>query len=330
MITTVGSWVTRSALQDPPGFVAAMKRARVGWVSIMCNDFSGDRGPSEFWTHDPAKIVALADACHDAGIEVTLTSWAMPHRSFIEAATGQLLPLIAACRATLLVWDAEEPWVRATNAMRKDDAAALIGELFDGVPMGMTGIVYASEPDLRGLATVCPTWLPQAYAIEGGELQPNKAVDRALEQWRAKFGEPDRWIMGLAAWNQPPDPEIYMQPCIDAAFAAGLDSVAYWSHKSIETNVAVAEFIAGISDVPAPDTGGIMPVLNIADLPSGTRVQTVAEAQGLLVAWGEDPGAIDGKPGDNTLAAVQAFQSAHGLAATGVVDGATWWALLRA
>jgi peptidoglycan hydrolase-like protein with peptidoglycan-binding domain len=50
-------------------------------------------------------------------------------------------------------------------------------------------------------------------------------------------------------------------------------------------------------------------------------------AQALLRRAGFDPGPVDGRPGPRTAAALRHFQEAHGLAATGAVDGATLTAL---
>lgn len=54
---------------------------------------------------------------------------------------------------------------------------------------------------------------------------------------------------------------------------------------------------------------------------------TTLEIQKALKAAGFDPGAIDGIPGRNTLAAVKAFQGARGLAVDGIVGPVTLRAL---
>ena len=328
MITTVGAWATKSALNDPAATVAGLLEAGVNSCPIMLNDFRAADSSVPFVTHDPEKVIALADAWHAAGIEVSLTSWALPYRQFLTDAAAQLLPLLKATRSSVLIWDAEELWVRAPGGMSHDGAAWLIEELFGSTPMGLTAIVHANTAALSGLAQVCGTWLPQCYATTNeGSMKPDTAVNVGLYTWRKKFGEPDAWIPGLAAYAQPASPADYMQPCIDQAAAVGVSSVCYWSHGHIARRPDVAAFTAGI--MATHDAGSVMPVLDIERLPSGTSAHPVGLVQSMLAWWGFDPGTIDGKPGANTLAAVLAFQrSRPRCTASGVVDGQTWWELL--
>ncbi len=54
------------------------------------------------------------------------------------------------------------------------------------------------------------------------------------------------------------------------------------------------------------------------------RGVTVAEVQRSLTAAGFDPGAVDGRFGKKTKAAIKAFQRSKGLKADGVVGERTW------
>ena len=56
----------------------------------------------------------------------------------------------------------------------------------------------------------------------------------------------------------------------------------------------------------------------------GSSGQPVKNAQGLLLAHGNDPKGIDGKFGNNTTAATKAFQKAQGLNQDGVIGQKTW------
>jgi len=82
---------------------------------------------------------------------------------------------------------------------------------------------------------------------------------------------------------------------------------------------------------PAPK-----PALKTTSKPSpsyikvGDRGSSVAEVQRLLAAAGFNPGKIDGIFGSKTLAAVKAFQRAHGLAVDGIVGPKTMAALRAA
>jgi len=62
---------------------------------------------------------------------------------------------------------------------------------------------------------------------------------------------------------------------------------------------------------------------------AGAYGGTVAEIQRALLAANFDPKGTDGVYGGNTTAAVQAFQAAKALPATGQVDDVTWQALMQ-
>lgn len=322
----VGAWVTKRSLLTPDATVDGLLRARVSRASIMLNDHAADRAETTFRCHDDALVVAFADACRSAGISVALTSWTMPHPSFLDQAAEAILPLIEATRADLLIWDAEEPWVRAAGDVDHESAASQIASIFAGVRMGLTAIGSANVDALRDLAAVCPIWIPQAYATDGGHANPETIVGYCASQWRRKFGDAGNLEMGLAAYRMPDDPASTMRPPLDECRALEVDSVWYWSAHAILSSPAVASFVSTVRE--SEPASGIMPTLEIGAMPAGSRVQAVAHVQGLLLGWGFDPGPHDGKPGPKTRAAVEAFQRARGLHATGVIDGGTWWALL--
>ncbi|HMC38366.1 MAG TPA: peptidoglycan-binding domain-containing protein [Acidimicrobiales bacterium] len=59
----------------------------------------------------------------------------------------------------------------------------------------------------------------------------------------------------------------------------------------------------------------------------GDHGDLVTELQQKLIAHGEDPGSVDGRFGDQTRAALMAFQMGHNLEVDGVVGQHTWAAL---
>lgn len=79
----------------------------------------------------------------------------------------------------------------------------------------------------------------------------------------------------------------------------------------------------GTPPFPRPVDGQVQPWVDVAEGASGPIVREVQQA---LVAAGQAI-AVDGQFGPRTASAVRAFQTARGLAATGVVDAATASAL---
>ena len=332
----VGAWLTRSALKNPRDTAARLADAGVTMGSIMLNDFSGARAEVPFDTHDPHKIAELADALALAGLEVTLTTWVMPHAGFIAGMGRDLPPLLERCEATGLILDAEEPWVRAIDPMPDEVAGEAIREAFPEDVLVMTAIGSAKRERLDGLAAVVDVFSPQAYATTRAG-NPDTIVQYCKAAWETKFGEPrEGWLMGLACYRQPVPARTYMQPCLDRTAAAGVTDICYWSHKPILERQDVRAVIQGIEvDDPAPPSegAGVMVWTDMEALPSGVEDSDVGKAQALLVNavhdYGPsvDPGRIDRMPGPRTQGALEAYQEVAGLAVTGVVDGATWWSL---
>jgi hypothetical protein len=323
----VSAWVPYSDTLTPDQTVAELLDAGVSTAVLMVNDHSADRGPTPFRLFDFDKLVAMANACHDAEIVVWLCSWVMPHDGFITGAIRQLPALREATLAELLIWDAEEPWTQATGP-RDPRAALRLRDAFGSSNMGVTAI-GAAPSEVLTLADTCAVWVPQAYATRDSKATPAEVVPFALRCWRERYGVPaSNYVIGLAGYAQAADPAVTMQPPLDDVRAAGHVAVCYWTSNAIASNPDVAAFVAGI-DARLPPHPGVMPLVDIDAMPSSTRVQVVAAVQGLLMSWGCDPGPLDGKPGAKTLAAVQTFQRRKGLAPTGVVDATTWAELLR-
>jgi hypothetical protein len=323
----VSAWLPYSDTLTPAKTVAELQAAGISTAILMVNDFSTTRGPTPFRTFDTTKLVAMADACREAEIVVWLCSWAMQHKVFVDGALAQLPALMKTTRAEMIMWDAEEPWTQPEGAT-DPTAAVRLAATFGSASMAVTAIGSAPYP-VHSLADVCSVWVPQAYATKDSTARASEVVAYSLRWWRERYGEPSgHWMIGLAGYDQAEDCATTMQPPIDDVLAAELFSVCYWTNNSIAARADVCAFVAGLARALPPHPG-IMPLVDIAAMPSPTRVQVVAAIQGLLMSWGIDPGPLDGKPGEKTLAGVQAFQRRKLLAPTGVVDANTWAELLR-
>lgn len=324
----VSAWVPYSDTLTPAKTVAELRAAGITTAVLMVNDFSDARGPTAFRTFDRSRLVDMAVACRMAEIPVWLCSWVMPHAVFIDGAIDQLPSLLKDTGADMLMWDAEEPWTRSGSAGSRVASADRLAQAFGSANLAVTAIGSAPS-EVKPLADVCSVWSPQAYATVDSDASAERVVPYSLGRWREVYGSPSgHWMIGLAGYDQAADPATTMQPPIDDVLAADLSEVCYWTSNAIASRPDVAAFVAGLTRA-APPHPGIMPTVDIAALPSATRVQVVAAIQGLLMSWGIDPGPLDGKPGAKTLAAVKAFQARKTLAPTGMVDASTWAELLR-
>jgi hypothetical protein len=121
-------------------------------------------------------------------------------------------------------------------------------------------------------------------------------------------------------YNHPPAGQILRFRQLSRAY--GAPGVSWWDWQQAPTGAwqALAQAVGPLS--------GFTPYTDYATLGSGALGDVVVWAQEHLVSAGE-PLTIDGAFGPQTQAAVETFQSAHGLTPSGLIDTLTWQALLR-
>jgi Putative peptidoglycan binding domain len=120
-------------------------------------------------------------------------------------------------------------------------------------------------------------------------------------------------------WQSPPARQIIHFRQLSRAYGAVGVSWWDWQQASSRSWTAMSR--------PAGPLPGFVPDETLATITPGTRSDLVVWAQEHLVSAG-DPIAISGVYGYHTTLAVQAFQTAHGLTADGVIGPDTWAALL--
>jgi hypothetical protein len=121
-------------------------------------------------------------------------------------------------------------------------------------------------------------------------------------------------------YNSPPSADIRRFRQLCRAYHAPNASWWDWQEASGGSWTAISQTVANLRGFQA-DTA-------YASIGSGAKGDTVVWAQEHLVSAGQRI-SIDGGYGPQTKAAVKRFQSAHGLAADGLIGTATWSALLR-
>jgi len=246
------AWCGLSSLANPARDVAFAKSIGLTGLDIIVNDHSAAREPRRFDARPTQQIVTLATMARDAGLDVHLMSWIMPHTRYIKEAADVLPELMAKTGARSLVWDAEEPWTLARKRLRYSEAGALVGELFAvrEFEMGATGIRYAPTAKLAPLVAVCDYMVPQCYSTRTSKADPSTVVSRGLVTWRKKFGDGPRFVPGLAAYRQSGidghSIRSAMQAAIDNA-GEHSDTAIWWGLNSLRKSPKTAAVVASLA-----------------------------------------------------------------------------------
>lgn len=259
-IQSVGAWVGQASFGDPARDVRFCRENNIDRLQIICNDHSKWRSARDFNTYDYDRIVRLAKEAKDAGIDVELMTWMMPHADYIDQAANTLLKLLDDTGGIGIEIDAEEPWTQAKGAMPYADAAARINERFrPGMgerELGVNFIGYTPVSKVGPLAAIADYGLVQAYATSSNTLKPETVVPKLYRRTRDKLN-PQRIDVGLAAYRQSGIPGHTVRSAMTASLAGaqaieGVTRVTYWSLRWIRKSHSVAQFIRGIDKVAPP------------------------------------------------------------------------------
>jgi hypothetical protein len=302
-------WVLGASDAGNLGSIVAEAR-QYGVATVMIK--SGDG--SSAWSQFNAPLVA---ALHARGLRVCAWQYVYGNHPIDEAYVGA-----AAVRdgADCLLIDAESEYegkyVQAQSYMQR--LRSLIGA---GFPVALAGFPYV---DYHGA-------FPYSVFLGPGGAQYNApqmywreigtTVDDVFAHTFVFNRIYQRPIFPLGQlYDNPPGRQIRRFRLLSRAY--GTAGVSWWDWQEARTCAwsAIAQAVGSLS--------GFAPDMSYATLGSGALGDLVVWAQEHLVSAGE-PTAIDGSFGPNTLAAVQAFQIEHGLAASGLIDTSTWQALLR-
>lgn len=242
----IGAWAGSSSLYNPVRDIEYAKSVGLGRIDIIVNDHSKSRSPRRFDIRDAQKISTLAKMSEDAGIEVHVMSWIMPHLGYLKEAADVLFELHEKIGFESVMWDAEEPWTLAEGGMGYDEAADWLAQAFSerDFEMGVTGIRYAPTKKLRGLCKVCDYWTPQNYATRTSKADPSTVNDKGVATWTKKFGEPPRWVLGVAGYRQDGikghTPSSALTASLDGA-AKHCDAAVIWSLSSLRKSNVLSQ-----------------------------------------------------------------------------------------
>ncbi|HEY5317739.1 MAG TPA: peptidoglycan-binding protein, partial [Solirubrobacteraceae bacterium] len=121
-------------------------------------------------------------------------------------------------------------------------------------------------------------------------------------------------------FENPPERQVVRFRQLSSAY--GAPGVSWWDYQE-----ATSSNWRGIA-VPPATLAGFVPDTQVATIGRGWKGDLVVWAQEHLDSAG-DRVSVDGAFGPQTQTATEEFQTAHGLAPTGVIGAATWVALLK-
>jgi len=249
----VSAWAGASSMtsaQTAREHVAFAKSIGLKRLDVIVNDHAAWRDPSDFTTYDVGKIETLANAVTAAGMELHLMSWLMPHMRYVDGAARILIPLISRTGALSVVWDCEEPWTQARQALGYETAAGRVAAAFAGVRQGVTGIGYAPTNKLGPICERADYLVPQCYSTSTSGLDPATVVPKFASRWRAVFpGKP--LAIGLAAYRQTGISGYTAESALRAAYGGAVADLSarvaiYWSLRQIRSSTAVTKTLRSL------------------------------------------------------------------------------------
>lgn len=244
VVHRVGAWAGTSCYSTLDACRRTIKLAKqigLSRLDVIVNDDAGHQAEKSYDLFD--KSSSLAMMAKDAGFQVHLLSWLMPHTRYIEGAAAALVPFVRATEVDSICFDTEEPWTKATGNFDYEHAGELVAQRFAGIPWGVTGIGYASGEKLGPLVTRANYGLPQCYATSGSGLSPATAVPKLVGHWR-KLWPSTPLVVGLAAYKQKGIPGFTEEAAVRAAFGSvqadpRITDAVYWSFGFIRNNATI-------------------------------------------------------------------------------------------
>lgn len=251
----VGVWVGRAGAVNPKRAVRDMVRLGATDCYCMVNELSRHRLEVPFSFYGGA--VDLADACHAAGIRFHITTWILPHRGFLSSMCLHMPGLIERTGAASVMFDAEEPWTLSRRHQGWKAAAKMLRGIMDqdpwGVPLGITGIGYASTRKLKPLADLCDYLTPQAYSTRTSKLDCRNVARKFVNIWARKFGDKEQRV-GLAAYRQrgvkgSDGTELDAMLKAIASVPPEVDEVIFWYLPTLRMNERTAQALLKLRTV---------------------------------------------------------------------------------
>ncbi|HEX4364786.1 MAG TPA: peptidoglycan-binding domain-containing protein [Solirubrobacteraceae bacterium] len=304
-----GVWIWYVSKSEGGNLDAIAARARAAHVTTV---FVKSADGADIWSQFNAQLV---NDLHARGLRVC--AWQFVYGADPQGEATAAAASIAA-GADCFVIDAETAY-EGRYAAAQRYLAALRGAIGLGYPLGLTSFPYVDyHPRLPYSVFLGPGGvqanLPQVYWKEiGGTVDAVSAKTFANNRI---YGVP---MAPLGqSYDAPPAADVRRFRALWAGYGAG--GISWWSWQSTSAATWSVLSAAAPAAVASPDPG--WPAL--AQGATGDQVIWLQEH----LASADPTVAVDGKFTAATATALEAFQTAHGLPASGESDAATWQALL--
>jgi hypothetical protein len=311
---TRGMWiwyVSASGGGDLQSIVAAAHQYGIGTLMIKAGDGTGQ------WSQFNSQ---LTSTLHANGLRACAWQYVYGAQPVAEAQVGA-----AAVRAgaDCLLIDAEIEYERqANNYMRAQTYLGTLRRLVGAnYPIALAGFPYMDyHPAFPYSVFLGPGGaqynVPQMYWFDIGTTVDD--VFAHTYQYNRLYGRP---IFPLGqVYNNPPLGDVRHFRQVSRVYGAPGVSWWDWQEASPGTWQAISQPVGSPANVTADQS--------VPTIRRGAQSDLVVWAQEHLITAGYGI-AVDGWFGFRMLAAVKAFQQAHGLVVDGVIGAATWGALLR-
>ena len=306
-----GMWIWEMSRSERGNAPAIGARARqFGLKTVMIKAGDGTAWWSQF---NPNLVRTL----HSWGLHVCAWQFVYGARPTAEAAIGARA---ARDGADCLVIDAESQY-QGLYVQAQSYISALRAQIGPAFPVALAGFPFVDlHPSFPYSVFLGPNGaqynVPQMYWRDIGTTVTN--VYSHTYAFNQLYQRP---IFPLGqVFDAPPSAQINEFRAIARYY--GAQGVSWWDWQSAGTS----EFKAVWS--PIGSIVDFIPQRTVASLGKGAKGDVVVWAQEHLVKAGQQV-AVDGDYGTQTRRAVSRFQAANGLPASGVINPATWNALLR-
>lgn len=234
-VPTFGAWTGAAALNDPEKTLKLAENSNMKILDIFVQDHPGTK---DFYMYDEQKIRKAVTYLKAGGIDVWLTTWIKPTKTWIEGMriVGRLAEELGVSGICL---DMEDPWIYGfRSGVTGEEIEALNVDLFNALRESYTGqigvSVIISQNDIYKVQKsleLCDVIIPQAYATKkNAGNRTAGGLEASTVNLFQKYGK--RLIMGGAAWNLDgaygTDKASALQISINTTRALGITEIRYW------------------------------------------------------------------------------------------------------